>query len=653
MINGYYAGGNAHNLLDILRNELGFKGWVDSDWGGNHGTTFFNAGLDMEMPGGNTFGFLQSYFSMDKMKAALANGTIQESAIDNAVRHVLYEYEQFGLLDGKSKHTITPEPVDANAKIVLKTGEDAATLLKNEDNILPLTGSQLHSLVLIGPGAGQTIATAGGGEKSAGIASRQIGTYQVLLNDEKDHRGTHITYKVGIDMTGTPIPASAFSHNGQKGLLRIDTITNRSAVVSQINNASSKGDALDVGSSYKWTGTLTVPTTGSYWLNIQSLGTTATLSLDGKKLGCSGCSFFGPAPRYGNVHPADDGELPTQDGLNNKRIQLNLRAGPHALSVTNVADVSGNPVQVRLNWVTPENAKANMDEAINAARHASTAVVFAWSTEDLSHPLPEDQDSLIEAVANVNPNTIVVLNNSNPVAMPWLQKIKAVLVMWYPGDEGGYATANVLLGKVNPAGRLPFTWPANLDQGPANQPNLHPERTSAGVDSSGKLCLAGGGGPFSSPKCVTTYSEGIFVGYRYYDKYNETPLFPFGYGLSYTKFQYSNLNVSHEDEGGLSLSFDITNTGQVDGDEVPQVYLGAPNNPPKDVSFALKALAAYDRVNIPAGKTVTVKLQIPHRQLQYWSTNGWITSMGTRTVYIVSSERDMQLSDKVNIIKGE
>ncbi|HEY5464181.1 MAG TPA: glycoside hydrolase family 3 C-terminal domain-containing protein [Hanamia sp.] len=533
----------------------------------------------------------------------------------------------------------------------MKTGEDAATLLRNEDNILPLTGSQLHSLVLIGPGAGQTIATAGGGEKSAGIASRQIGTYQVLLKDEKDHRDTHITYKVGIDLTGTPIPASAFSHDGQKGLLRTDTITNQSAIVSQINNTSSKGNALGVGSSYKWTGTLTVPTTGSYWLNIQSLGTTATLSLDGKKIGCSGCSFFGPAPRYGNVHPADDGVLPTQDGLNNKRIQLDLTAGPHALSVADVADVSGNPVQIRLNWVTPEKAKANMEEAINEARHASTAIVFAWSTGDLSHPLPEEQDSLIEAVASVNPNTIVVLNNSNPLAMPWLQKTRAVLVMWYPGDEGGYATANVLLGKVNPAGRLPFTWPANLNQGPANQPDLHPERTSAGVDSSGKLCSTGGGGPFSSPKCITTYSEGIFVGYRYYDKYNETPLFPFGYGLSYTKFQYSNLNVSHEDEGGLTISFDITNTGKVDGDEVPQVYLGAPNNPPKDVPFALKALAAYDRVNIPAGKTVSVKLQIPHRQLQYWSTNGWTTAMGTRTVYVGSSERNMQLSGGVDITR--
>ncbi len=433
VVNGYYASNNAHNLTDLLRNELGFKGWVDSDWGANHATTFFNAGLDMEMPGGTNFTFLRSYFSKNAMKAAIANGTIQESAVDNAVSHVLYEYNQFGLLDGKSKHKITPEPVEANARVVLKTGEDAATLLKNVDHVLPLTSRQLSSLVLIGPGAGQTIATAGGGEKSAGIASRQIGTYQVLRRDQKNHRGMHVTYKVGLDMTGRPIPASAFSHDGKRGLLRTDTKTKQSTVVSQINNTSSKGNALHVGSSYKWTGKLTVPTTGSYWLNIQSLGATATLSLDGKKLGCSGCGFFGSIPRYGAVHPGDNGVLPTTDGLNNRRFYVKLTAGSHDLSVTDTADVSGNPVQVRLNWVTPTQGATNFKAAVTAARHASTAIVFAWGTGDLSHPLPENQDSLIEAVASINPNTVVVLNNSNPLAMPWLNKVKAVLEMWYPG----------------------------------------------------------------------------------------------------------------------------------------------------------------------------------------------------------------------------
>jgi len=647
-VNGYFASNNAHNLIGILRNELGFKGWVDSDWGANHATTFFNAGLDMEMPGGTNFGFLSSYFTKTAMKKALANGTIQESAINTAVRHVLNEYNRFGLLDGRSKHTITPEPREADARVVLKTGEDAATLLKNEDHILPLTGQQLRSFVLIGPGAGQTIATAGGGEKSGGIVSRQIGTYQVLKQDEKNHHAMHVNYKVGLDMTGTTIPASAFSHDGSPGLLQTDTTTNQSSVASQINYTSEKGNALSVGSTYKWTGKLNIPTTGTYWLNMQNLGATASLSLDGKKLGCSGCGF-GSTPRYGVVHPVDNGVLPTTDGLNNKRFRVKLKAGAHDLTVVEKADVSGNPVQVRLNWVTPEQSKTNIDQAVDAAKSSSTAIVFAWSTGDLSSPLPDSQDSLIEAVAAVNPNTIVVLNNSNPLAMPWLDKVKAVLDMWYPGDEGGYATANVLLGKVNPAGRLPFTWPQKLNQGPANQPDTHPERTSAGVDSTGKLCESSQGGPSTTANCTTTYTEGIFVGYRYYDKHHEKPLYPFGYGLSYTTFKYSNLKISRNEDKGLDVNFNITNTGKVDGDEVPQVYLGAPDNPPKEVSFAEKALAAYDRISVPAGKTVSVKLHVPRRQLQYWSTNGWTTAEGSRTVSVGSSEQNMQLSQTVDV----
>jgi beta-glucosidase len=131
--------------------------------------------------------------------------------------------------------------------------------------------------------------------------------------------------------------------------------------------------------------------------------------------------------------------------------------------------------------------------------------------------LPGEQDQLIDDVASVNPNTIVVLNTSQSVAMPWLNKVKAVLEMWWPGDEGGWATANVLLGKVSPAGRLPVTWAKHLEDYPVSDPR-YPERTGNGVNRK------------------TTYSEGVYVGYRWFDKENVDPLFPFGYGLSYSKF---------------------------------------------------------------------------------------------------------------------
>jgi hypothetical protein len=170
-----------------------------------------------------------------------------------------------------------------------------------------------------------------------------------------------------------------------------------------------------------------------------------------------------------------------------------------------------------------------------------------------------------------NPNTIVVLNLSQPVALPWLDRVKAVLLMWYPGDEGGPATASLLLGRVRPAGRLPLTWPRRLEDGLANDP-MHPERSSAGVDGR------------------STFSEGIFIGYRCFDRQGLEPLYPFGYGLSYTSFEYRDLALAAAADGGLDASFTLRNVGPAAGDEVPQVYLGPPQPAPRGAQFAHRAL---------------------------------------------------------------
>lgn len=294
---------------------------------------------------------------------------------------------------------------------------------------------------------------------------------------------------------------------------------------------------------------------------------------------------------------------------------------------------AGHPVQVRLAWVTPAQRQASHDAAIEAARRAGKVVVFAWG-RDRPEPfhLPGGQDKLIEEITAVNPNTIVVLNTVLPVALPWLDRVKAVVQMWWPGDEGGPATANILLGRANPAGRLPFTWPQRLDQLVSLDP-AHPERTSRGID--GK----------------TTYSEGIFMGYRWFDQQNLTPLFPFGYGLSYSSFRYSKPKVARAADGGLDISFSLQNTGKQDGDEVPQVYLGPPKQAPADVQFAVKALAAFDRVHVPGGQAKEVILHVPLRRLQYWSAanSAWVTATGARPVYVGSSSRDAVLQNEANI----
>jgi beta-glucosidase len=219
-----------------------------------------------------------------------------------------------------------------------------------------------------------------------------------------------------------------------------------------------------------------------------------------------------------------------------------------------------------------------------------------------------------------------VLNVSQPIAMPWIGKVKAVLQMWWPGDEGGWATANVLLGRVSPGGRLPFTWAKRLEDYPATDP-AHPERSAKGV-----------GGK-------TTFSEGVDIGYRWFDKQKIEPLFPLGYGLSYSTFSYSDLHVVRASDNGLDISVRLKNTGNVSGDEVPQVYLDAPEQRPEGVQFAMQTLVAFDRVSLLPGETKEVAMHVAPRSLEYWSIaeNRWIR-LGSRRIRVGSSSRSSTLS---------
>jgi beta-glucosidase len=417
------------------------------------------------------------------------------------------------------------------------------------------------------------------------------------------------------------------------------------SVVPVLDNTMTGGDALPAGTGHTWAGELTAPVTGTYTISIGVAGARCAVSLDGAVILRAASGQPGALPSAGG-------------GLATFRARLALTAGTHTLNVSQAPDTSGHPVQVRLSWLTPVQQRADLAAAVAAARSARAAVVFAWSARALPPALPDGQDRLIAAVAAANPHTIVVLNTTGPVAMPWLSRVKAVLQMWLPGGAGGQATANVLLGRVDPAGRLPFTWPASPGQNLAGQPSAHPERTTAGVTTGGVTTggvTTGGAGaawqrcPRPAAGCTTAYSEGIYMGYRWYDEQGLTPLFPFGYGLSYTRFRYSRLGWSARG-GGLVVRFGVTNTGPVAGEEVPQVYLGKPAHAPAGVTFAAKALAAYTRISLRPGQTAQVTLRIPARQLQYWDdARGWVTAAGPRALDVGPNERTDGLTASVEV----
>jgi beta-glucosidase len=319
--------------------------------------------------------------------------------------------------------------------------------------------------------------------------------------------------------------------------------------------------------------------------------------------------------------------VPTTDGLDNVRRAVTLTAGPHAIRVRIHPDTSHAPAQIRLNWYTPQQRLDDHAAAISAAGKARTVVVFVWSRRAPAFELAGEQDRLVEEVAAVNPNTIVVLNTSQPVALPWADRVRAILQMWWPGDEGGWATAKLLLGRSNPAGRLPVTWAKALVDYPASDPH-YPERSADGVDHR------------------TRFSEGVQVGYRWFDRQGVDPLYPFGHGLSYTTFAYSSLKIAPAHDGGIDVSFQIRNTGRRAGDEVAQVYLGAPEPRIDGADFAVRKLAAFDRIRLHAGQSRIVRLHVPLRQFQFWSADRhhWVTAPGTRQVSIGASSRDLRLA---------
>ena len=670
-VNGRFACGNPDTLKTILKGDLGFNGFVTSDWGAVHSVSFLNEGLDMEMPGlipddGPFAGMIHTFFRTappitkpaakpdlsalagmlggtipeepstkmgmstfprgtdnSTLLEALKSGSITEATVTAAARRVLYQMDRFGYLDGKQKHTITPQDIAANAAIIRKTAADAAVLLKNDGGILPFDPQDLNTVALIGPTAGQVDAIGTFGERSPGLTSRQVGPLEAL---RKDNPGTHIVFAVADNMTGTSIPAAALSHDGKPGLRRIDEADSTSAtsVDAQLDFTSSNGHALKPNAAVTWKGELTVPVAGDYWLYLQVFGARGTLSVDGKPLGHTGATL---GAVHGDIqHAAQDNVLPTTDGLDNVRRSIYLTAGAHPLTVHLSGDTSNNPEQIRLNWYTPEQRSSDHSAALEAAKSAKIALVFAWTRGKPAFALPGDQDKLIEEIAALNPNTIVVLNTSQPIAMPWLNKVKAILEMWWPGDEGGWVTADLLTGKANPAGRLPVTWASRLQDYAANDP-AHPERSGAGVD--GK----------------TTFSEGVDVGYRWFDKQNIQPLYSFGYGLSYTTFAYSELHVTPAVDGGANVEFRVKNTGKRSGDDVPQVYLDAPS-PQGGAQFAVRTLAGFDRITLAAGAQTIVRIHVPKRSFEFWSVaqNQWLRTTGPRTVEIGSSSRNRTLN---------
>jgi beta-glucosidase len=320
-----------------------------------------------------------------------------------------------------------------------------------------------------------------------------------------------------------------------------------------------------------------------------------------------------------------------------------MTGGGGSSSVTpiyTVAPLTGIQNRVGPTVTVSYNDGSVISSAVSIAQTADVAIVMVGDseTEGVDNPisLSGNQDLLVQSIAAANRNTIVVMKSGTAILMPWASTVPAILQAWYPGEEDGNAVATVLFGDVNPSGKLPLTFPLQLSDLPANTPAQYPGVLVNGIPTA-------------------TYSEGIFVGYRHYDQTNITPLFPFGFGLSYTNFAFQNLAVTpasftftNNPTQTVTVSFSVTNSGTVSGAEVAQLYIGIPSTA---VPEPPKSLQGFQKVMLLPGQTVPVQLTLNQRAFSYWDviSESWKVVPGAYQIMVGDSSRNILLRTQITI----
>ena len=641
-INGVFSCENDFVLNELLRQQGGFPGFVMTDFGAMHSTIpALKAGTDMETGTANFYGA--------KLVQAVNNGEVDVALVNRSVIRILTPMFEFGLFD--TDYTPSPINVQAGSTEALKVQNQAITLLKNGGSVLPLTSST-QSIAVIGADA-NIIASPGGAPY---VSATQPVPALDGIRARADKAGVTMTYSPGndpvngtsllerADMTAVPstvlAPASGGgsgltaeyfandSFSGAPAITRVDRQVNydtgflggtgvlASIYASQVQKtAAVTPGAFD--QSVRYTGTITAPLTGTYKFNLTGWGD-ATLQLDGTTVV----------------------DMTGTNGLRDvSSANLDLVGGQeYALQVDYVANRQQQrlePGTLLLQWSTPDGAfSPAIQAAAAAAADASVAVVYVRTFEGeirdrVSLKLPQSADQLITAVRAANPRTVVVLATAGAVTMPWLSQVPGVLQSYFGGQEEGSAIASALFGDINPSGHLPITYP----------------KSETAVPYGLKTPWA-----YSDPNIPHT--EGINIGYRGYAAQNIKPLFPFGHGLSYTSFKYSDVKVkSAKGDKQTEIRFRLTNTGRVGGAEVTQLYLGVL---PTAVETPVKQLAGFHKVFLKPGKSEWVTISVPSQSLSYYDTASkkFITPEGKVSFFIGSSADDKRLSGSFTVKGG-
>ena len=601
-VNGHYMTANHYLLTDVLKRGWKFDGTVISDWGAVHEPAAVPAGTDLEMPGPRVL-------TPAAVHAALDKQVLTENDINEAVRRLLRLMVRVGLLDGsrpKPDHSLVDSP--DHREIAYQVATEGIVLLKNEKNVLPLRASVLHSIALVGHGVHDMMTAAPiGGDDRPAVSARHVVSLEEGLRQEIGGATTLVV--VDTPYSNAVVPASALTPAGDphgSGLhaeyfqsLDMSGKPDLTRTDATVNLQKNAGDH-----SIRWTGTLQAPQSGNYELAINS-ASGVRLYLDGRLLIDSWKSVL------------DTGVLAASQHY----VSVALEAGQsHPLRIE--AFQNGQPASVRFGWHRHDDTAE-----VEAARHADVALVCVTTHGDegeahdrTSYHLPHFDEQTIRDVAAVNRHTIVILNNGTPISCKdWIDQVPGIIEAWYPGEEAGHALADIIFGKVNPSGKLPVTFGAKRED--------YPDYSHFPGDENGQV----------------NYAEGIYVGYRHFDKANIAPQFPFGYGLSYTTFQYADLRLSKpmfQPGDTTQATVRITNTGQRAGDEVAELYVHdlAPR-----IDKPVRELKGFARVSLQPGESKTVTFTITPRDLAYCDVNGrqWKADAGDYAIEVGHSSRDL------------
>jgi beta-glucosidase len=607
LVNGHYMSQHAYLNNDVAKGEWGFDGVIMSDWIATYDAIgMANGGLDIEMP-------YPTHFNRETLLPALESGAISQATLDDKVRRILRVAERFGWLDRDQLDRSIPRYNLAGRQAALQGAREGTVLLKNDAGLLPLDSAAVKTVLVVGPNVHPAVVGAGGSSKTEPFTSVSIlegvaamtGSDTTVLHDSGIPsladmvRNTHFTTDAA---GGTPgMNAEYFASDDLSG----DPVITRVEPRPEIGLGPSFPPDT---ASERWTGYYTTDNAGRYDIVVAAAG-----------------------DRGGYYRVLINDELVFDSWTLNKAIvdyvTLELAAGVHKVVLEHRGRQKwpGDRMQLAISR-HGDRVSAAAQAMAAAADVIVIAAGFDDSTEsegaDRSFRLPPGQDELIATMLAANTNTIVVMTAGGAVDMnAWIDDVPALLQAWYPGEEGGTAIAEILFGAVNPSGRLPATFERRLEDNPSYA-SYYPRPGTLEVD----------------------YEDGIFVGYRGYDANDIDPLFPFGHGLSYTSFEYSDLSISPDStsDGRVTVSFDLTNTGDRAGAEVAQVYVADAHTtvprPPKE-------LKGFAKISLQPGENQRVSVELDRRAFAYYdvAARDWQVTPGTFRILIGSSSRDIAL----------